>query len=226
MSKDIPQPNAVPSGPRPDLIAFAMILMMGVTWGLSFSWQKSSASRRSPVRLHMVADSGFRDDRARDHAHQRVRMPITKAHLIYYLVCGFVGIAIPNFINLTALAHLPAGLMAVLINTVPLMTYCLAIVFSVEKYRPSVRRCVGWFTWRAVDCRTGHQSAEPGLGRLGLDRPRDPALICRQKHLRCQSPTCSNPRARPRHGPNAGCGRSNLADRLQRRHVLYAVATL
>jgi drug/metabolite transporter (DMT)-like permease len=51
----------------------------------------------------------------------------------YFLVCGLVGIAIPNTNMYFIASHIPAGLLAVLVNTVPLLVYPLALLSGQEK---------------------------------------------------------------------------------------------
>lgn len=51
----------------------------------------------------------------------------------YFLICGLVGIAIPNTNMYFIASHIPAGLLAVLVNTVPLLVYPLALFFKQEK---------------------------------------------------------------------------------------------
>ena len=51
----------------------------------------------------------------------------------YYLICGLVGIAIPNTNMYFIASHIPAGLLAVLVNTVPLLVYPLALLSGQEK---------------------------------------------------------------------------------------------
>lgn len=52
----------------------------------------------------------------------------------YYLICGLLGIVIPNT-NMYVLASLlPAGLLAVLVNTVPLIVYPLTLILKKEKF--------------------------------------------------------------------------------------------
>ncbi|KTD65001.1 DMT family transporter [Legionella shakespearei] len=55
------------------------------------------------------------------------------AHWPYFLICGLVGIAIPNTNIYFISSHIPAGLLAVLVNTVPLLVYPLAILSGQEK---------------------------------------------------------------------------------------------
>ena len=51
----------------------------------------------------------------------------------YFLICGLIGIAIPNTNMYFIASHIPAGLLAVLVNTVPLLVYPLALFFGQEK---------------------------------------------------------------------------------------------
>lgn len=51
----------------------------------------------------------------------------------YFLICGLIGIAIPNTNMYFIASHIPAGLLAVLVNTVPLIVYPLALLSKQEK---------------------------------------------------------------------------------------------
>lgn len=55
----------------------------------------------------------------------------------YFLICGLIGIAIPNTNMYFIASHLPAGLLAVLVNTVPLLVYPLALLTHQEKIATS-----------------------------------------------------------------------------------------
>ncbi|KTD51257.1 DMT family transporter [Legionella quateirensis] len=51
----------------------------------------------------------------------------------YFFICGLIGIAIPNTNMYFIASHIPAGLLAVLVNTVPLLVYPLALLTGQEK---------------------------------------------------------------------------------------------
>lgn len=59
----------------------------------------------------------------------------------YFLICGLIGIALPNTNMYFIANHLPAGLLAVLVNTVPLLVYPLALFTNQEK--PDLWRFLG-----------------------------------------------------------------------------------
>lgn len=61
--------------------------------------------------------------------------------LPYFLICGLIGIAIPNNNMYFTAAHLPAGTLALLVNTVPLFAYPLACLLKQEYF--SWERCSG-----------------------------------------------------------------------------------
>ncbi len=61
-------------------------------------------------------------------------LQLSKKHIPYYIVCGLIGIAIPNTILHFCAPHLPAGIMPIIINTVPIMIYPLAILAKQETF--------------------------------------------------------------------------------------------
>lgn len=56
-----------------------------------------------------------------------------KKNILYFFMCGLIGIAIPNTNLYFVASHLPAGQLAVLVNTVPLLIYPMAILSRQEK---------------------------------------------------------------------------------------------
>jgi drug/metabolite transporter (DMT)-like permease len=65
---------------------------------------------------------------------QNKKSPITPSQWQYYLICGLTGIAIPNTNMYFAAPHLPAGLLAVIVNTVPIMAYLMSLIARVESF--------------------------------------------------------------------------------------------
>ncbi len=53
---------------------------------------------------------------------------------LYFLICGLVGITIPNTNMYLIASHIPAGLLAVLVNTVPLLVYPMALLVKQENF--------------------------------------------------------------------------------------------
>ncbi len=72
---------------------------------------------------------------------QRVKLQLSRQHIIYYIITGLLGIAIPNTVIYIAAAHLPAGVLALVVNTVPVFSYPLALLVAQE--RASLIRLLG-----------------------------------------------------------------------------------
>ncbi len=65
---------------------------------------------------------------------QKTKFTFTIKDLIFFIICGLIGIAIPNTTMYFAAAHLPAGMLALLVNTVPIMIYPIALFSRQEQF--------------------------------------------------------------------------------------------
>ena len=63
------------------------------------------------------------------------RLSFNGSSLKYYAVLGLFGIAFPNSLMYLASPHLPAGLLAVVVNTVPIFTFLFAISLGIEGFQ-------------------------------------------------------------------------------------------
>lgn len=71
--------------------------------------------------------------RERAWRNQRGKKTLLSLTLVWHGECGLIGIAIPNTNMYFIASHIPAGLLAVLVNTVPLLVYPLALMAGQEK---------------------------------------------------------------------------------------------
>ena len=53
---------------------------------------------------------------------------------LYYFICGLTGIVIPNTSMYFAAAHLPASILAMVVNTVPIVAYPMALLVRLEAF--------------------------------------------------------------------------------------------
>ena len=60
--------------------------------------------------------------------------PLRATHIRHYFVVGAIGSAIPSANLFYALSNLPAGVVALVITTVPLITYLLSLIFRLEGF--------------------------------------------------------------------------------------------
>jgi drug/metabolite transporter (DMT)-like permease len=61
---------------------------------------------------------------------------LNRAALRFYVVIAFIGTIIPNATFYAAVVHLPAGVMSILISTVPLIAFPMALVLGIDRFSP------------------------------------------------------------------------------------------
>ena len=71
----------------------------------------------------------------------RGRLPLSRSHLVFYLCCGLFGRALPSSLSYAAFAHLPVGVVVMIIATTPMLTFLIALTIRMETI--DVRRLVG-----------------------------------------------------------------------------------
>ncbi|MBX9700253.1 MAG: DMT family transporter [Acetobacteraceae bacterium] len=72
---------------------------------------------------------------------RRLRVPFDRAHLAHYAIAGGIGFALANLVAFTALRHVPAGLVAMIVPLSPILTVGLAAAVGME--RATWRRLAG-----------------------------------------------------------------------------------
>lgn len=82
-------------------------------------------------------------------AIRRKGLVLTGGALRFYVVIAFIGTIIPNATFYAAVVHLPAGVMSILISTVPLIAFPMALVLGIDRF-------------------SGLRAAGLGLGILGV----------------------------------------------------------
>lgn len=65
---------------------------------------------------------------------QRKRVPLTRATLGFSAVIAVIGTIIPNSAFYYAVAHLPAGIMSIVISTVPLLSFPIALLIGMDRF--------------------------------------------------------------------------------------------
>jgi drug/metabolite transporter (DMT)-like permease len=117
------------------LLALTILILLGFIWGSGYSLAKYAMTNGVPPL-------GYAFWQALGPAILlSLSCLVTKnATLLqptlwpYFLLCGLIGIAIPNTNMYFIAAHVPAGLLAVLVNTVPLMVYPMALIAGQESF--------------------------------------------------------------------------------------------
>lgn len=114
----------------------------------------ASAAKQSPydtLDCHVAKNASRNDERnSRDtscHPHESENLRDTSCHpresgdpfnckfnIKFYLICGLTGIVIPNTVMYFAAAHLPASLLAMIVNIVPIVSYPMALAMKSEYF--------------------------------------------------------------------------------------------
>ncbi len=63
-------------------------------------------------------------------------MPLSGRAILFYTACGIFGTALPGTLNYTIIAHLPVGVVSILIAGVPMLTMLLGRVLGRERLSP------------------------------------------------------------------------------------------
>lgn len=72
---------------------------------------------------------------------RRKGLPLHRAAVQFYVVVAFLGTLIPNFTFYLSVARLPAGVMSIIISTIPLIAFPIALALGMDRF--SWRRIAG-----------------------------------------------------------------------------------
>lgn len=127
---------------RPPLWIYGALLLLGTMWGGSFSLAKIAVSTGGhPFGVAMWQGFGGGAVLLVVGLLRGRPPPLSARYVLFYIVTGAAGIALPSAAFYAAATHLPAGILSMLVTTVPMMTYALALSLSMEQM--TARRLVG-----------------------------------------------------------------------------------
>lgn len=128
-------------------LSLILLFSLGLLWGTGYSIARFVVTHGVPAASYsfwesfgpaLLLSAAVFTQRWR---HPQKTTPISPGHLQFYLVAGCLGIAIPNTCMYFAAGHLPAGLLAVTVNTVPVIAWPLALAVRLERF--SLGRLIG-----------------------------------------------------------------------------------
>lgn len=129
-----PLPAAAPGFNR--WIAVSQILIVGTLWGSSFSLAKYAIeSGVPPIGYAFWQCFGAGLALLALVLLRREVLPLDRRHLAFYLMTGVFGIGLPNINFYLVIQHIPAGLMAIVITTAPMLTFLIALGMGLERFR-------------------------------------------------------------------------------------------
>jgi drug/metabolite transporter (DMT)-like permease len=139
---ETPVETARPAAARAPLLAWAILLLAGASWGATYSLAKIAAeSGAHPLGIALWQGIVGAAILAVTETLRRRRLPLDRGHLRFYLLCGLLGTAIPSTLYYYAAPHLPAGVLAITLGLTPLITFVGAVALRVDRY--ATRRLLG-----------------------------------------------------------------------------------
>lgn len=123
------------SGRRRNLvIALALMISGGVIWSGTFTLAKLVTESGVPPFGLALWTSLIGVALLLPYALLRHGgVPLGRTHVVFYIVAGTLGTALPSSVLYSVAPHMPAGITAIIISLVPMMTYGIALVFGVER---------------------------------------------------------------------------------------------
>jgi len=117
-------------------VAIAQLLLVGTLWGATFSVAKLALSNGvGPFAYGFWQSTGSGLLLLVLLTLRGERMPLSRRHLLFFLMTGSLGLALPNVNFYIIVQHVPVGVMAVVITTAPMMTFLMALSFGIERLR-------------------------------------------------------------------------------------------
>ena len=133
----------VASGKTPSRVGYAIILaLIGIGWGSTQPLGKIAASTGHPpfglifwqLVVCILVLGALTLARGK-------RLPLHRKALEFYVVVAFLGTLIPNYTFYVSVARLPSGIMSIIIATIPLMAFPIAMALGLDRF--SLRRMIG-----------------------------------------------------------------------------------
>ena len=116
------------------IIPIAIILFAGINWGLSFSLARFTAI----YDAHPFGVSLWQTFIATIilfilcFTVRKTKLKLNLRLLLLYILLSLIGLVIPGILFYFSAAHLPAGILAITVTLVPIITYLLALFLKIE----------------------------------------------------------------------------------------------
>ena len=124
------------TAPRPALL-WLVLLAIGLGWGATGPFSKLAVSTGNhPIGVTFWNTAIGAVGLTSILLATGRRLPYDRRHLIFFIVCGFLGTALPNSLSYTAYQHLPIGMNVMVIALVPMATMLIALPLGIERLDP------------------------------------------------------------------------------------------
>ncbi|MBK2124212.1 DMT family transporter [Fangia hongkongensis] len=117
------------------LYAISLLILLGALWGSGYTIARYCMTHGvHPLGYGFWQSLGPMIFLLLVIIFARIPFSLKPNYIRYYIACGVLGIAIPNTVMYFAAAHIPSGILTVLINTVPILIFPLSILFALEHF--------------------------------------------------------------------------------------------
>lgn len=118
--------------PKP-IQSLLLLILLGMIWGTGYSIARFAMINGVPPLGYSFWQSlGPAILISSLTVLRRQSLQMTASRTRYYLICGLTGIVIPNTSMYFAAAHLPASILSMVVNTVPIIAYPMALIARLE----------------------------------------------------------------------------------------------
>ena len=125
-----------PPGPARRLAPIALLLGLGTMWGASFSLAKiATMAGAHPLGLLLWQAAGAAVIVLSVGVARRRLRGLARRNLGYFVSCCLMTIGVPSGAVYWAAPNLPAGVLAMLVATAPMITYGVALLARMEGFR-------------------------------------------------------------------------------------------
>ena len=116
------------------IVATALMVAGGVIWGGTFSLAKLiTEAGVHPFGLALLSSVIGVAILLPYAATRRGGIPLGRDYRRLYVIAGVLGTALPSSVLFFSAAHMPAGILAIIVSLVPLMSYAIALALGVER---------------------------------------------------------------------------------------------
>lgn len=121
--------------PARPFAALTILIVLGIVWGTGYSIARFAMTNGVPPLGYSFWQSlGPAIIIGLITLCRNKSLKMTTSRTRYYLICGLTGIVIPNTSMYFAAAHLPASILAMIVNTVPVVAYPMALLTRLERF--------------------------------------------------------------------------------------------
>ena len=118
------------------LLAYSVMILLGIFWGATIPMIKVATNAGfQPAGMIFWQLVIAVISLGTIMVVRGYRVTFNRGNTIYFLVIGGLGTLLPNYFSYLSYQHLPAGIMGIVIATVPMIAMIIGLVLGTEKFQ-------------------------------------------------------------------------------------------